>query len=115
MVDNILSLSTRGLRDWLIQRVTAVILALYSFFIIGFILLHPQLQFDEWQALFSYDIVKIASLLVLFSLLLHAWIGIWTVVTDYIQRSHLRLIIEIVVFILFFCCLVWGASILWGV
>jgi succinate dehydrogenase / fumarate reductase, membrane anchor subunit len=115
MVDNILSLSTRGLKDWLIQRVTAVLLALYAFFIVGFILLHPQLQFDEWQMLFSYNAVKVASLLVLFSLLLHAWVGLWTVFTDYIKAVYLRLAIEIGVAILFLGCLIWGAAILWGV
>jgi succinate dehydrogenase / fumarate reductase membrane anchor subunit len=114
MVDNILTLTSRGLRDWLIQRVTSVIIALYSLFIVGFILLHPQFQFDEWQSLFSYNIMKIFSLLALFSVILHAWIGMWTVFTDYIKCYCLRLLLQILVAILFFCCLVWGIVVLWG-
>lgn len=115
MVDNILSLSTKGLRDWLIQRVTAIILAAYSFFIIGFIILHPQLQYDEWQMLFSYTSVKIFSFLVVFSILLHAWIGMWTVFTDYIKSTAVRLLLQVAVAILFFWCLVYGAVVLWGI
>ncbi len=115
MVDNILSLSTKGLRDWLIQRVTAVILAFYSFFILGYLILHPQLQYDEWQMLFSYTSVKVFSFLVIFSLLLHAWIGMWTVFTDYIKSWQLRLLLQVAVAILFFWCLIYGAVVLWGV
>jgi succinate dehydrogenase / fumarate reductase, membrane anchor subunit len=114
MVDNVLSLSNRGLKDWLIQRVTAVLIGLYTIFIVGFILFHPQMLFDEWQMLFSYNIVKIFSYLILFSILLHAWIGMWTVFTDYIKCSYFRLFLEVCVAILFFCCLVWAIIILWG-
>lgn len=115
MVDNILSLSTRGLRDWLLQRITAVLLALYSFFLIGFIILHPQLQYDEWQMLFSYNSIKVFSFLVLFCILLHAWIGMWTVFTDYVKSSTVRLLLQVAIAILFFWCLVYGAVVLWGV
>ncbi len=115
MVDNVLSLSSRGLRDWLIQRVTAIILGVYSLFIIGFLLLHPQLQFDEWQMLFSYNITKIFSFLVLLSIVLHAWIGMWTVFTDYIKSISIRLCLQVLVAILYFCCLVWGVTVLWGI
>jgi succinate dehydrogenase / fumarate reductase membrane anchor subunit len=115
MVKNILSLSSNGLRDWLIQRVTAVILLIYTFFILGFIILHPQLQYDEWQMLFSNNSVKIFSLLVLVSILLHAWIGMWTVFTDYIKSPYIRLILLILVAILFFWCLSYGVIVLWGI
>lgn len=114
MVDNVLSLSTRGLRDWLVQRLTAIIIGLYTLFIIGFIVFHPQLQFNEWQMLFSFTVMKIATLLVLFSIVLHAWIGMWTVFTDYIKCGYLRLFLQALVAILFFCCLAWGAVVLWG-
>lgn len=52
MVNNVTSLTGNGLKDWLIQRVTAVYFAVYSFFIIGFLLLHPELGFAQWHALF---------------------------------------------------------------
>lgn len=114
MVDNVLSLSNRGLRDWLIQRVTALIIGIYFLIIVGFIIFHPQLQFDEWQMLFSYNAMRIFSFLVLFSVILHAWIGMWTVFTDYIKSCYFRLFLQVLVAILFFACLIWGAVVLWG-
>jgi succinate dehydrogenase / fumarate reductase membrane anchor subunit len=114
MVDNVLSLSSRGLRDWLIQRVTAIIIGIYALVVVGFLLLHPQVLFDEWQMLFSFNAFKIFSFLVLFSIVLHAWIGMWTVFTDYIKCSYFRLCLLVLVAILFFCCLAWGVVILWG-
>lgn len=115
MVRNILSLSTNGLRDWLIQRVTAVILGFYAIFILGFIIFHPQLQYDEWQLLFANNLVKIFSLLVLVCILLHAWIGMWTVFTDYIKPYKLRLFLLLALAILFFWCLTFGVIVLWGI
>lgn len=52
MVNNVTSLTGNGLKDWLIQRVTAVYFAVYSFFIMGFLLLHPELGFAQWHAFF---------------------------------------------------------------
>lgn len=115
MVDNILSLSTRGLRDWLVQRVTAILLTIYTIYIISFLILHPQIQYDEWQMLFSHTAMKIFSFLILFSIVLHAWIGMWTVFTDYIKSYSVRLVLQVLVAILFFCCLTYGAVVLWGV
>jgi succinate dehydrogenase / fumarate reductase, membrane anchor subunit len=114
MVDNVLSFSNRGLRDWLLQRLTAIIIAVYAIFVVTFILLHPQLQFDEWQMLFSYNIIKIFSFLTLFSIIIHAWIGMWRVFNDYVKSSSLRLLLLFLIAILFFCCLTWGVVILWG-
>jgi succinate dehydrogenase / fumarate reductase, membrane anchor subunit len=114
MVDNAFGLSSSGLRDWLIQRLTSIIIAIYAIFIIAFILLHPKMQFDEWQMLFSFNSFKIFSFLALFSIILHGWIGMWTVFTDYIKNITLRLILLFLVAILFFCCLTWGAVVLWG-
>lgn len=115
MLDSLFSLTNRGLRDWLIQRVTAIIVGLYTLFIIGFILLHPQLQFDEWQVLFSHTLTKVFSLLVIFSLILHAWIGMWTVFTDYIKTASIRICLQVLMAVLFFCCLAWGIIVLWGI
>lgn len=114
MVDSVLSLSNRGLRDWVIQRVTAMLIGIYTLLILGFIVTHPQLQFDEWQMLYSYSFIKVLSFLVLFSILLHTWIGMWTVFTDYIKIKSISLILQVLMIILLFGCLVFGAEILWG-
>ncbi|QMT58986.1 succinate dehydrogenase, hydrophobic membrane anchor protein [Legionella sp. PC997] len=114
MVNNVTSLTGNGLKDWLIQRVTAVYFAAYSFFIIGFLLLHPELGFAQWHALFSNILVRIASLIALFALSLHAWIGIWTVTTDYMKCTALRLSVQMFVLLWLLIQFIWALMILWG-
>jgi succinate dehydrogenase / fumarate reductase, membrane anchor subunit len=106
--------SDRGLRDWMIQRVSAVILAAYFLFLLGFILANPEMEFETWSYLFQGTGMRLFSFLALFSLVWHTWIGIWTVLTDYIKCQYLQLFLQIGVFILLLLCLAWGIQIFWG-
>ena len=115
MVGNVTSLTNNGLRDWLIQRVSAVILTLYSLFLVGYILFHPGINYHRWLDLFQCTWMKIASLLALLSLLLHAWVGLWTILTDYIKCIYLQLSLYTLVLIALFSFAVWSVQILWGV
>lgn len=114
MVNNITSLTGNGLKDWLIQRVTAVYFAAYSLFIMIFLLVHPQLNYQAWHALFSNTLMQIASMGALFVVSLHAWVGIWTVTTDYMKCTVLRLSVQMVVILWLLCQFTWGLMILWG-
>lgn len=115
MVASVTSLTRNGLRDWLIQRVSAVIVAAYSIFLLVFFFTHCPLSFEQWQSLFSNTWMKIASVMTLLALLAHAWIGVWTIATDYIKVIWLRLVFHMMVIILLFAALIWGIIILWGV
>lgn len=115
MVDTVTSLSRSGLHDWLMQRVSAVILGIYVIFLAVFFYSHPQVTYDQWHQLFANLWMKIASIFVLLSLLVHAWVGLWTVTTDYIKLSALRLFIQIVIILALFACFFWGVAIFWGV
>ena len=114
MVTNVTSLTGNGLKDWLIQRVTAVFFAAYSLFLLYFLLSHPQMTYDQWQALCANPAFKIASLLALIALSLHAWIGIWTVTTDYIKCCAVRISAQMVVLAWLLAQFVWGIMIFWG-
>ena len=114
MVANIMSLTGNGLRDWMIQRVTAVILGVYFIFILGFFFIHPDVNYAQWQALFTHTFVRISTAITLIALILHAWIGVWTVITDYVKGTALRLTIEILVIIALLYYFLWGLEILWS-
>lgn len=114
MVDNITSVSRNGLRDWFIQRVSAVLIGIYAIFLIIYLLIHPNLSFETWQALFHSFWMRIATMIVLVSILYHAWIGLWIVLTDYVKCSVVRRILTVLVVLALFSCIVWGAMILWG-
>lgn len=121
MVTAVTSLGRSGLSDWLIQRFTAVVLAAYTVFIVAFILLHPQLTYEEWSALHNQLWMRIFSLLVLVSLAAHGWIGLWAVLMDYVtsrmmggKAFFLRVSALTIYAVVTMAYLVWGIEILWG-
>ncbi len=114
MVTNVTSLTGNGLKDWLIQRFTAVFFAVYSLFLLGFLLTHPHLLYSDWSALFHTVLFQVASVIALLTLSLHAWIGIWTVTTDYIKCTAIRLSVQLLVALLLLGQFIWGLMIVWG-
>lgn len=108
MVEKITSLTGNGMHDWLIQRVTAVLLAAYTLFLIGYLMLHSPLQYADWHALFSHVFMRIFTFLSLLSVVYHTWIGMWTIFTDYLKCPWLRLTLQILVILVLIGCLVWG-------
>lgn len=113
-VRTITNLSRSGLSDWLIQRVSAVIMALYLLFITYVFLTHSPVDYALWSALFSHTSMRIFSLLCLLSLLGHAWIGIWTILTDYLKCAILRGTLQILIIIALIAALAWGIQTLWS-
>lgn len=115
MVKSVLGVNHQGLRDWAIQRATAMIMAVYIILFFIYLLIHPNLSFAEWHSLFAQPWMKIATLLTLISILYHAWIGIWTVFTDYIKSFFLRAVLEFFVLLLLATLFIWGVLIVWSV
>ena len=114
MVTNITSFSRSGLSDWIIQRASAVVMALYTVFMVVYMLAHPQLDYATWSGLFEQTWMRIFSLLAFVSLAAHAWVGLWTVTTDYIKPTGIRVGAQSVIIIAIFVFLVWGIQVLWG-
>ncbi|MDF1762570.1 MAG: succinate dehydrogenase, hydrophobic membrane anchor protein [Oleibacter sp.] len=116
MVNSVTNLGRSGLYDWIIQRTTAVVLAVYTLFLFGFVIATPDMQYAQWQGLFSQTWMKIFSLAALISICGHAWVGMWTIATDYLaQSTALRFLFQLVCAIFLFAYLVWGIDILWSV
>jgi len=114
MVDRIVTGAHFGLRDWLIQRISAALMALYSVALVGYLLLQPRLDYDIWIALFSSLPMRTFTLLFLLSLFYHAWIGVRDVVMDYVKPAGLRLLIHVLVILALILYVIWSVQILWG-
>lgn len=108
-----MSLTGNGLRDWLVQRLSSLIIAVYFIFLVGFFCQHPNLDFMLIRDLFAGSWMQIFTLLTLLSLFLHAWVGVWTVITDYIKPFVLRFLIQALVILALFIYFFWGVEILW--
>ncbi|WP_020412677.1 MULTISPECIES: succinate dehydrogenase, hydrophobic membrane anchor protein [Microbulbifer] len=122
VVRTVTSFGRSGTFDWLYQRVTAVILLAYVLFIVGFIFFTKDFGYQAWSELFAQRWMRVFSLVALLSTIIHAWIGLWSVVTDYItnrmmggKATVLRLFVEVVLAAVAVLYTVWGIEILWGV
>ena len=121
MVTNATNLSRSGLSDWLIQRFTAVILGAYTLCILGSFMMTPEMDYAQWSQLFASTGMKIFSLIALACLCGHAWIGMWTIGTDYLNSRALgasataiRLVYQAGCVLLIAVYLLWGIEVFWG-
>ena len=114
MVNRVVVGAHYGLRDWLIQRITAAVMAAYSVALAGYLLLQPVLNYDIWTGLFSGQPVRTFTLLFLLSLFYHAWIGVRDIVMDYVKPASVRLAIHVLVILVLILYVIWVVQILWG-
>ncbi len=104
----------RGFRDWIIQRISALLIASYTLVVFVYVLSHPNLAYIDWFHLYANIWMRIYTVVVLAALLWHAWIGLWTVFTDYIKSTALRLFLELLVFVALIAYMIWCLDILWA-
>jgi succinate dehydrogenase / fumarate reductase membrane anchor subunit len=114
MVNRIVTGAHYGLRDWLVQRVTAVVMAVYVLAVAAWALWQPALGYDVWTELFSGNMMRSFSLLFLLSLFYHAWIGVRDIVMDYVKPASVRLLIHVSVILALIMYVIWSVQILWG-
>lgn len=114
MLTQITTLTRNGLKDWFIQRVSAVVLMCYLLFIFGYILGHHPLQYEDWSALLHHNAMRAFTILALLSLVAHSWIGIWTVLTDYVSCKLLRGVLIVLMALLLVIYFAWAIAILWS-
>ncbi len=128
MVTQVTNLGRSGLSDWVMQRVTGVILLAYTVFIAGVLLICDP-DYAQWKALFDQTWVKVFSAAAVLSIAMHAWIGLWSVSTDYLishvltiklgpavgaKANVLRWLFQAASAVVLFTYVVWGIQILWG-
>lgn len=104
-----------GLRDWLLQRVTAVIMVLYALLFVFVLVGTPSLQYPQWKALFANQWMRFATLLFLLSVYLHAWVGVRDILMDYVHPTGVRLGLQILVILALALYTVWAAQLLWSI
>lgn len=120
MVTSATSLTRSGLTDFILQRVSAVILGLYAVCVTGFLLVNPDLGYEAWVGYHSSSAMRLFSTLAVLATAGHAWIGMWTIGTDYIrghyfgQRATIfRGLYQILCVGALFLYVVWGLQIFW--
>jgi len=104
-----------GLRDWLVQRATAVVLAVYLIVLAGCVVSARPIDYDAWAGIFAPLGMKIATLIAFVALAYHAWIGMRDIWMDYVRPAGIRMALQLATVIWLAGCLVWAVQILWKV
>ncbi len=104
----------RGYWDWIIQRVTAILIGGYTLFLLAYFVMYQPIYYAQWSGLYNHIVMKICTFIVILSVLWHAWIGLWTVLTDYIHHKPTRLLLEIIICLLLLGYFAFAIETLWG-
>jgi succinate dehydrogenase / fumarate reductase, membrane anchor subunit len=115
MVKSVLGVNYQGLRDWMFQRLSAIYMVVYLVGLLVYLVAHPGLAYYEWHGLFVHGWVKVATLLFMLGLLVHTWIGMWTVFTDYVKPFVLRTVLNVVVLLALMAFFFQALLIVWSV
>jgi succinate dehydrogenase / fumarate reductase, membrane anchor subunit len=103
-----------GLRDWLAQRVTAIVMALYTVILLIAFLTGSRFSYEGWAGLFAQQWFKIATFVTFLSLFYHAWVGMRDIWMDYCTKSvGLRLVLQVATLLWLVGCAGWAAQIIW--
>nr|WP_315430993.1 succinate dehydrogenase, hydrophobic membrane anchor protein [uncultured Albidiferax sp.] len=104
-----------GLRDWLAQRVTAGIMALFTVVVLAQLLLAKgPIGYDIWAGIFAAQWMKIVTFTVIVALLYHVWVGMRDVWMDYVTSMvWLRLLLQIFTLVWLVGCAGWAIQVLW--
>jgi succinate dehydrogenase / fumarate reductase, membrane anchor subunit len=104
-----------GLRDWLAQRVTATIMAVYTVILLVWFFTAHDFSYDGWAAIFSVQWMKLATFVTLLSLFYHAWVGVRDIWMDYVKPVGARLTLQVLTIVWLLGCAGYAAQILWRV
>jgi succinate dehydrogenase / fumarate reductase membrane anchor subunit len=104
-----------GLRDWLAQRITATIMAIYTVILLVWFFAAQAFSYDGWAAIFAVQWMKLATFVTLLSLFYHAWVGIRDIWMDYVKPVGTRLLLQALTIVWLLACAGYAAQILWRV
>jgi len=114
MVNRIVVGAHYGLRGWIVQRLSAVIMTLYLLLFIGILLAQRPGEYNAWREVFGGQPMKLATLLFVLSLLAHSWVGMRDILMDYARPTSLRFALEAIVAVLLLAWAGWAVQILWS-
>lgn len=113
MVKNVSSFGRNGVHDYLLIRASAIIMVLYTLYLVSFCAF-TDISYVGWSEFFGSTFTKVFTMLALVSVLIHGWIGLWQVLTDYIKCSKLRAGLQLVVIAVLLGYFFSGLFVLWG-
>ena len=102
-----------GFRDWLSQRVTAALMALFTLVVVAQVLMPGPMGYDRWAGMFSHQWMKVLTLVVILALLVHVWVGMRDIWMDYVKPVAVRLVLQVFTLVWLVGCAGWAVQVLW--
>jgi succinate dehydrogenase membrane anchor subunit len=103
-----------GLRDWLSQRVTAALMALFTVLVLAQVIFsRGPIGYEKWAGIFAAQWMKVLTFTVIAALLWHVWVGMRDVWMDYIKPVWLRLALQVFTIVWLTACAGWAIQVLW--
>ena len=102
-----------GMRDWLSQRITAVLMALFTIVLLAQLLFGGPLGYERWAGIFAAQWMKVLTFVVFISIGWHAWVGMRDIWMDYIKPVALRLALQVATIVWLLGCMGWAVQVLW--
>lgn len=108
-----------GTRDFIVQRSTAVIMAIYTLALVLYAVFVPSLDFESWRAFFAFKagtlpLGQMLASVAFLSLAWHAWVGARDILMDYAHADGLRLFLQVVGVLWIVASVVFFGQILWS-
>lgn len=105
-----------GFRDWLSQRVTASIMALFTVIVLfKFLMIKGPVTYVAWASIFGSQWMKVLTFSVFIALAYHVWVGMRDVWMDYVKPVGLRLVLQVFTIVWLVGCLGWAIQVIWRV
>jgi succinate dehydrogenase / fumarate reductase, membrane anchor subunit len=102
-----------GLRDWMAQRATASLMALFTLVLIVQVLMPGPMGYDKWAGIFSAQWMKVLTFTVIIAMAWHAWVGTRDIWMDYVKSAGLRLVLQTATIVWLVGCAGWAVQVLW--
>ena len=104
-----------GLKDWLAQRITAVLMALFTIVLLVQVIAGPRMSYFKWSNIFAPQWMKFLTFIVIVALLMHVWVGMRDIWMDYIKPVWLRLAAQVFTIVWLVGCAGWAVQVLWRI
>jgi succinate dehydrogenase / fumarate reductase membrane anchor subunit len=104
-----------GVRDWLVQRATAVLMALFTVIIVVQCLLPGEMSYVKWAGIFAHQWMKVLTFAMIAAILWHAWVGVRDVLMDYVKQMAARLVLQVAAIVWLVGCAGWALQVLWRI
>ena len=105
-----MSRKASGLKAWVLQRATAIYIALFALYLLLVMLFSAPEGYAAWRDWFADPLMGIATLVFVLAILLHAWVGIRDVVIDYVWNTPARVTLLALVGLTLVACGLWASQ-----